>query len=328
MKKILLMLLILTMLLFVVSCDKKETLENNNDDISSSVEDTSTAEETSSTEESSTDDISSDEKPPLTRKDKVVFASSSDYSVIMAQNENGDEYIAYGYNDSTYRVMISYNSLYKEELKSLLNEFIYNFHEFKDSSIILDELQGEFIIYFRSFNVYKEKQEELLNLLSSLEYVEKISVRALRFGKHSVNEGYDFVTVEQKIDKEYILLNYEDFEKISLKFEEGIEETEITEETFENNIVVVVRRNLGGIYSELSDDKYYNFQHENGKIYLTYNHDFWGRPCSDQLWDTTSFVIIPRKLIKDIEKISAESEVIVLWRIIDNSTEYDQIDTN
>ena len=288
--------------LFIVSCNANKS-EKPSLDIDQSIDESSSIK---------------DEQPVpnLTRKEKVCFTAFEDKSMIISQNENGEDYIAYGYNDATYIMTILYNDESKEELKALLEEKLQEI----EKSVILDEFEDGLLIYFRNFNVYKKKQEELLNWLSSLEAVEKITVKNVYFSKRDTQTGFDFVSVEEKLDKDLLLKNYDDYKNL-LTHLNAEQSEKITEEIFEDNIVIAVYRQLGGIYYNLDYDRYYNFQYDNGKIYLTYEHDSFGQPSSSEIWDVINLVIIPKTLIDDLEEISTDCEIIVVWRTVHNTNQ-------
>ena len=114
MKKLLSILLAILMLSFMLfACDKDNDITNTDA--------TSSSEETSSPE----DESSHNDTEPLSRKDKVSFSGFPDNSVIMAQNENGEDYILYGYNNATYVLEVSCGAENIEPLKGVLKEETY-----------------------------------------------------------------------------------------------------------------------------------------------------------------------------------------------------------
>ena len=284
------------------------------------VEETSTVDETT-TEESSTVAVSK----PLTRADKVKFNFAQNESVIMKTNANGYDYVAYGYNDATYIISVEYTDSEENQkaiiasMTDAIRYYGYNFYPEPEedswvarlSTPILEKEDGRLTLYFCCFADYSTVQEKLLDELSKIDCVSKITVKNLVFSHSEVVTSYKyerFKSTQSAVAscKGEIFTSYSEFQAYHINLG-------ISEDIFEENYVI-----LRGIAKESAefDSYYYNAVCENGTAYITYVEDNVGMSTGETVY-YIDVIKIPKNYFKNASGLTTESEVKIIEMRLD-----------
>ena len=172
------------------------------------------------------------------------------------------------------------------------------------SAPILEKEDGRLTLYFCCFADYSTVQEKLLDELSEIESVSKITVKNLVFSHSEVVKSYEYQRFKTTLStaascKGEIYTNYSDFQKSNLSFG-------ITEDEFKDNYIIL--RGVTNGSAEQPDIYYYNAVCENGTAYLTYIENGIGISTGERVY-YVDVIKVPKSLFKNASQLTSETKL-------------------